>query len=1135
MFGVIHFQSTKQVQEMISERDELLDLLAEEDEKTLSEKDHFKILETFVRDRTLVHHQLDSFEDMINVKLQKIINETPSIHINGRNTRYTSTFGQVYVENATIYPQTARMKDQTYDTQVSVDIEEKVEEWDEKSKSFQITENNFHKKVALMRMPVMVKSSRCKLYRLTNDECVQQGECHHDPGGYFIINGKERVLVCQERINYNHVFVFDYDEKTPYRAEIRSMSEETGHSVLLAASINKDGKNIMFSLPYMSKDVEAGAVFKALGFTRQQTTQLIDPQNDSEKMLVDRVIRESIMLNTVDKAITQIAKASVHKVEDDEQRRVHYTEQVIENELFPHMGRSTKLEKAILVGDMVRKLIRVFLKERQVDDRDNVSLKRVEAAGVLISDLFRMNLKRYCDTLKKTLEKRADHADIITAMNRTNSITSSLKHVFSTGNWAAQKNSYVRTGVSQIMTRLTYPATMSILRRLTIPVGKEGKNIKIRQIHPTQTFFVDIIESPEGKSIGIVKNLALTATISTGFNSILVRQRVCENEHVRPLSEYFAQPRWTKIYVNGALIGLTAHPLELYADLSKYRNEWKIWSEQVSFYHEQSDEEIRIFCDAGRFMRPVLVVKDNCILFKPEHLSQTWNEWIQMGLIRYIDSNEVEHAMIAMKPQDLIEFGSQSVVYDYCEIHPTAMLGVCSAVIPYPEHNQSPRLVYQSSMVKQALGIYALSYTQRFDTVSHVLHYPQRPLVQTAFDEMLHYNEMLTGCNPVVAIATYGGYNQEDSVMMNQSSVDRGMFVHTCYKTVTCEENKKSNSSFEKIELPSEEVQNKGYDYTKLGPDGLVRKGTPVLKGDIIVGKTMTKTARDDEETKTDCSLVIGLGEEGIIDEVMDGENEEGYRMIKVRIRQLRIPEVGDKVASRSSQKGVTGILLNQEDMPFTSDGITPDIIINPHSQPSRMTISQLIECLLGKTVSMDGRIGYATAFSSDSIDPVERISNELRAFGFERYGNERMYCGYTGEMMDASIFIGPTYYQRLKHLVKDKMHSRSTGNVTMMHHQPSEGRSRDGGLRTGEMERDCLISHGGSMFIKETFFDMSDEYYVNVCKTCGVILSKKTGCRLCGAENVNVKLNIPYCTKLLFQELMAMGVSVRITSSNEL
>ncbi len=1020
----------------------------------LNEDDYFSIIGKYFEEKGPVFHQFESYEYMYDTLLQKIVDETPSIYIETKTNKYKATFGQVYVEKASfideshiikhITPQEARLRDLTYEAPVFVDIREELWELSDE-KEYEKISDVYNKKILLMRIPVMVRSSRCNLYGLSMDECIQEGECSNDPGGYFIINGKERALICQERLNYNQVYVFDgNDDKTPYVAEIRSMSEETGHSVLLQAVMNKDMKNISFSLPYMSKEVSAGSVFKALGMNSDDIKKFIHPVTNEEKVLTDRLIRESITLTNKKQAIEYISKASMHKVEDDDERRVLYTEQVIENELFPHMGISTPIEKCILIGDMIRKLFRVGLKLRVEDDRDNISLKRIEGPGILVADLFRMSMKRYCDNLKKYLEKRQD---IITAMNRVNNISTVFKHTFSTGNWAAQKNTYVRTGVCQIMSRLTYPATISHLRRVVIPIGKEGKNVKIRQIHPTQAFFVDIIESPEGKSIGIVKNLSLLTNITTGCNSIYIRDVIGRCNELKSCSTYFERDDWTTVYLNGTLIGITYQPIDLYNSLIEFRKVG-IFSNQVSFYYENDDNEIRVFSDHGRYLRPVLKVNEgNMLALSKTHIKEDvkWSNLVESDIIRYVDSNEVENSLIAMNPDDLIKYGNQS--YDYCEIHPACMLGVCSAVIPYPEHNQSPRLVYQSSMVKQALGVYALSFKQRFDTVVHVMHYPQKPMVSTKFDKMLKYDEMLSGCNPIVAIATYGGWNQEDSVMLNKSSVDRGMFVHTCYKTLLCEENKKTNCSYERVEVPPPKSQNKSFNYSKLGENGIVKAGTPVVKGDIIVGKTLTKVQEDE---KVDCSIAIGNGEEGIIDAIWEGANEEGYKMVKVRIRQLRTPEVGDKFASRSSQKGVCGLLVSQEDMPFTSDGITPDVIINPHCMPSRMTMSQLIEMLLGKTSALTGELGDSTAFSKGSINPTEAISEQLKKMGYERHGNERLFNGYTGEMMDAEIFIGTAYYQRLKHLVKDKMHSRSRGNVTMMHHQPSEGRSKDGGLRTG-------------------------------------------------------------------------------------
>lgn len=901
----------------------------------LTEDDHIAVMEKYFSEKGPAYHQFDSYRHFTDKMLQEIIDETPSLYIHTKTNKYKATFGQVYIERACfvdesrtryIYPQEARLRDLTYESPVFVDITEEFWELNEKG-DFEKVNTIEHRKILLMKIPVMIRSSLCNLYQLSMDECVQKGECFNDPGGYFIINGKERVLVCQERLNYNQVYVFEgNDEKSPYVAEIRSMSRETGHSVLVQARMNKEGKNICFSLPYMSKEIAAGAVFKALNMDSQDIIRFIQPSTKEERVLVERLIRESIQYTNKGKAIKYISKASLHKVEDDEERCIIYTEQVIENELFPHMGISTPTEKCILLGDMLNKLFRVFLKLRPEDDRDNVSLKRIEGPGVLIGDLFRMSMKRYCDNIKKYLEKRQD---IITAMNRTNSITAVLKHTFSTGNWAAQKNTYVRTGVSQVINHLTYPSTISHLRRVVIPVGKEGKNVKIRQIHPSQTFFIDIIESPEGKSIGIVKNLALLCNITTGVNSILIRELIEKCQHIIDCEKYMDRTDWWRVYLNGTLIGLSYQPKSLYDEFQELRD-MNVFSNQVSFFMDEDDHEIRVFCDAGRYIRPVLTVQPgNMLTLTKQHIkTMSWSDLLDHDIVRYVDSNEVENSLIAMNVDDLTKYSNHD--YHYCEIHPSAMLGVCSAVIPYPEHNQSPRLVYQSSMVKQALGVYSLAFQHRFETVTHVMHYPQKPMVSTKFDKMLKYDEMLTGCNPIVAIATYGGWNQEDSVMLNRSAVDRGMFVHTCYKTLVTEEHKKTNNSFERIEVPPPSAQNKTMNYSKLGPNGIVLKGVPVYKGDIIIGKTLTKVQKDEDE-KTDCSLAVGNGEEGTVDEIWEGLNEDGYKMVKIRIRQLRIPEVGDKFASRSSQKGVCGLLLTQEDMPFTESGMTPDIIINPH------------------------------------------------------------------------------------------------------------------------------------------------------------------------------------------------------------
>jgi len=461
-------------------------------------------------------------------------------------------------------------------------------------------------------------------------------------------------------------------------------------------------------------------------------------------------------------------------------------------------------------------------------------------------------------------------------------------------------------------------------------------------------------------------------------------------------------------------------------------------------------------------------------------------------------------------------------------------------------------------MGKQALGIFATSYKIRTDTIAHVLNYPQRPIVSTKASEFMGFNDMPSGINAIVAIMSYTGFNQEDSVILNQSAIDRGLFSVTSYRTLSDSEKKGGSYSYETIKVPPSSsidvkqgapgyFRRKNGNYSLLDENGVIRvrsegdKGHSihVKKGDVIIGKVMTKSSKSGDETYTDCSLTIKNGEEGIVDRVIQSITPQGYKMVKVVIRLERTPEVGDKFASRAAQKGTCGATYRQEDMPFNSEGICPDIIINPHCIPSRMTVNQLLETVLGKACVIKGEYGDSTPFTSSSTNgAAERICGLLAEAGmenaskggvaYERSGWETLYNGMTGEPVKAKIFMGPTYYQRLKHMVSDKMHARAHGHVTTLTRQPLEGRSRDGGLRFGEMERDCMIAHGASRFLKESLFDRSDAYQIIVCNKCGMITSSQEECISCSKDKVST-CNIPYAAKLLIQELMAMGIKVVI------
>ena len=503
---------------------------------------------------------------------------------------------------------------------------------------------------------------------------------------------------------------------------------------------------------------------------------------------------------------------------------------------------------------------------------------------------------------------------------------------------------------------------------------------------------------------------------------------------------------------------------------------------------------------------------------------------IEEGLIEYIDVEESHNCLIAMKQKDLKENNP----YTHCEIHPSSILGVLASTIPFPDHNQSPRNTYQSAMGKQAMGVYSSNFMNRMDTLGHVLSYPNKPLVQTFTSKYLHINELPNGVNTIVAIATYSGYNQEDSVIMNKSAIDRGLFRSFFYRSYRDDEKKIQSSGKEERFTNPDPKYTKGIkpcNYEKLESNGFVKENTYVDGDDIIIGKVFPMKNSNNDMIFKDSSTALRANENGYIDKNYINRNSEGHRFCKVRVRSERIPDVGDKFSSRHGQKGTVGMVYRQEDMPYTKDGITPDLIMNPHAVPSRMTIAQLIECILGKACVNLGGFGNGTPFVDCNI---ENISKVLEDFGYEKHGNEVLYNGRTGKQMNVSIFMGPTYYQRLKHLVDDKIHSRSHGPVVQLTRQPSEGRARDGGLRFGEMERDCMISHGTVQFLKERMLDVSDNYRLFICQKCGIkgIVNPDKDiyiCKNCRNQTSFAEVRIPYACKLLMQELEAMSISPRM------
>ena len=1158
------------------------------------------IIETYFENchlSQLVRHQLESYNDFVTHQIQKTIDMFNPVVIKSENdfdkksgkysleinitfNNFVITRPQIHENNGAtkrMFPNQARLRNFTYASAMTVDLNIKY---------IIRTGNNLDNCQTVMRslegihigkLPIMLKSCVCVLKQYSHVSNNVTGECAFDAGGYFIINGSEKTVLAQERAAENQVYCFENKKggKWSWLSEIKSVPDFKQISpkqinIMISSRNNGFGNGLYIQIPRMKQPIPLFIVFRALGVLSDKeicSYILLDTEDKKLKKMLYALKGSIIDANkhiTKEDAIKYVTNNVMYTPinmtpEQGKQKKLEFALEVLGNDLYPHCHNLK--EKIYFMGYMTNKLLQTSFGWRKTDDRDSYVNKRIDTCGILLNNLFRNYFNKLVKDMNKQIireinngswKSTEDYKNIINLTNiykivKSTTIENGLKRALATGDFGIKHTNSNKVGVAQVLNRLTYISSLSHLRRVNTPIDKSGKLIPPRKLHGTTWGFLCPAETPEGQSVGVVKNLSYMSHITIPSSSSALYDYVADEIVAIDTLKPIDTANEVKVFINGAWIGIAKDPIDLFRNLKqkKYSGIMNIYTSVVFDYR---NKEIKICNDAGRLTRPVLRVSQgnkliitNNVITDIRRGELKWQDLLTNiklndSVIEYIDPLEQNFSLVSMTPQKLASKDPNLYKYTHCEIHPSTIFGILASCIPFPEHNQSPRNTYQCAMGKQAMGVYVTNYDQRMDKTAYVLSYPGRPLVDTRVMNMIKLNDIPSGMPVIVAIMCHSGYNQEDSILFNQGSLNRGLFQATIYHTEK-DEDKKIHGD-EEIRCRPDPTKTKGMkfgNYNKINSQGVMEENTLIENRDIIISKMVPiKEARNDH-TKVikyeDQSRTFRTHEETYVDKNYIERNGDGYNFCKVRTRTLRQPVIGDKFSSRHGQKGTIGNIIPEANMPFTKDGLKPDIIINPHAIPSRMTIAQLKETLLGKVLLELGLFGDGTSFVE--LD-IKDISKELTKNKFECHGNELLYNGLTGEQIETSIFMGPCFYQRLKHMVNDKAHSRSIGPMVNLTRQPAEGRSRDGGLRFGEMERDCMISHGASRFTKGRIYDASDKFEVHACCKCGMIaaFNDKTHihyCRTCDNRIDFARVKLPYSCKLLFQELITMNVAPRL------
>ena len=1191
----------------------------------------------------LVAHHLDSYNDFFNSGLKRIFKEKNPIRIMKNQNEDTGEYNlkcdmylggkdgdKIYYGKPIIYdedrehfmyPNEARLRNMTYGITIHYDVE--VEFFMKNPDSDEIvTQTMLLDKLFLGRFPIMLHSDLCILNGLDRNVRFAMGECRNDNGGYFLIDGKEKSIISQEKFADNMVYVRNKgNELYSHSAEIRSVSEDASKPVrtlsvkFVTPSVTFTNNQIVVIVPNVRKPIPLFILLRALGV--ESDRDIIDYcLLDREKYAsyVDLFIpsvHDAARIFTQEVAISYIATFTKGKTD------AHALE-ILTNYLLPHIGEMNFQEKAYFIGYMVFQLIQVYTNDVKPTDRDNFKFKRIELPGSLLYDLF----KEYYSIQQHSIFQRFDKEFYFKpsyAKDFTSLITLNYKEFFSErlvetgfrkafkGNWGAETHTK-RIGVVQDLNRLSFNSALSQMRKLNLPLDASAKIVGPRLAHTTQWGIIDTIDTPDGANVGLHKHLTMMAKITRGYSAFPMMKWLRKNAEMLLLSECtpLILAKLCKVMVNGRWIGAIAFPRETLQRLKNLRR-IAVIPTFTSIHWSIDTNTLFVYTDAGRICRPIFYTNLTATELKPSYSNDailekiyknefTWEQLItgfakkrdetfeiragriydtiselysetdlkafsaSQAILDYIDTSESEGALIAM---DFETAKQQKKPYTHIEIHPSIMLGVMGNQVIFPENNQLPRDLFACGQAKQAVSMYHSNYQVRMDKTGLILNHGQTPLIKSRYLKHINKEEHPCGENTIVAIMSWNGYNVEDSILFNEGSVKRGLLRMTYHSVYESREESSTvgknttDSHFANIENKNVVGLKPGCFYDSLDEYGLIKENTVVNEKMVLIGKVVANP--DEPDTFIDASSFPKKGQLGYVDKSFMTEGEEGFRIAKVRIRHERLPAIGDKFGSRCGQKGTVGVIVPEADMPFMANGLKPDIIINPHAIPSRMTIGQLVESLMGKACLLKGAFGDCTAFVNKS-DMPKVFGEMLTENGFHSSGNDILYNGQTGEQIQSDIYIGPTYYMRLKHMVKDKINYRALGPRTALTRQPVQGRANDGGLRIGEMERDGLISHGISGFLQESMLVRGDDYYMAICNKTGTvaIYNEEKNLFLSPFADGPIRFNgtlgdnlsiqtmskygrsfsivrVPYAFKLLMQELLTMNVQMRIITEDNI